>query len=193
MNITHPFVRVYQDCALCAVHRKDHLLIMVTKCKSAIENEGTCAHDTMKEKGENIADNGKSEGGSVWSECPNHILERMFPTLEMQHIARFRMVCKEWNMLLSSSEFLSPLPERNSWILLCSESHDMAFCFLTHSWKTISLGFLPSQTAENHSQVYSRSCSKSGAGLLLLEITQPQKTYTIYNPLTAFTKIFPQR
>ena len=56
MNIIHPFVRVYQDCALCAVHRKDHLLIMVTKCKSAIENEATCAHDTMKEKGENIAE-----------------------------------------------------------------------------------------------------------------------------------------
>ncbi|GLJ51076.1 hypothetical protein SUGI_1087250 [Cryptomeria japonica] len=115
----------------------------------------------------------------------------MFSTLPMEFSSRFLIVCKEWNMLLSSCRFMSLLPQRDPWFLLCNETHAVAYCFLTQSWKTISLCFLPRPTTKNLSQGYSRFCTTSGAGLLLIEIAQPQKAYMICNPLTGVYRDIP--
>ena len=82
--------------------------------------------------------------------------------------------------------------KRNPWILLCSETHLMAFCFLTQPWETICLSFLRSPTAGNLTGGHLHFGNKSGAGLLLLEITQPQNTYVICNPLTGIYKDIPE-
>ncbi|GLJ51072.1 hypothetical protein SUGI_1087160 [Cryptomeria japonica] len=164
---------------------------VIENVNAGLERSEYSLLNTMKEKGKGIAGNERSHEESVWSECPDHIIERMFSTLLVEFSSRFRIVCKEWNVLLTSSRFLSLLPERDPWLLLCNETHVVAYCFLTQSWKTISLCFLPSPTTETLSQGYSRFCSKSGGGLLLIEIRQPQKMYMICNPLTGVYRDIP--
>ncbi|GLJ54979.1 hypothetical protein SUGI_1180390 [Cryptomeria japonica] len=170
---------------------------MDTKCMSVIENEAEGLQrselplNTIEQKGKGTVVSERSDEESVWSECPDQMLEVMFSSLLVEFSSRFRIVCKEWNTLLSSNRFLSSLPERDPWVLRCSSTHAMAYCFLTQSWKTISFRFLPSETirslSEGHSIVYS-----SGAGLLLIaEISEPHKKYIICNPLTSTYRYLP--
>ncbi|GLJ51071.1 hypothetical protein SUGI_1087140 [Cryptomeria japonica] len=84
----------------------------------------------MQQKGKGIVGNEKNDEESVWSECPDHMFERIFSTLPVEFSSRFRIVCKEWNVFLSSSRFLSLLPERDPWILIFSETHATAYYFL---------------------------------------------------------------
>ncbi|GLJ55047.1 hypothetical protein SUGI_1181560 [Cryptomeria japonica] len=141
-------------------------------------------------KGKGIVGNERSDEESAWSECPDHMLEMMFSSLPIEFSSRFRIVCKEWNSLLSSNKFLSLIAETDRWILLCNETHALAYSFLTQSWKTISLRFLPSGTSQSISQGQSAFCS-SGAGLLLMEIAKPVKKYIICNPLTRTYRYLP--
>ncbi|GLJ54981.1 hypothetical protein SUGI_1180410 [Cryptomeria japonica] len=170
---------------------------MDTKCMSVIENEADGLQrselmlNTIEQKGKGIVVSERSDEESVWSECPDHMLEVMFSSLPVEFSSRFRIVCKEWNTLLSSNRFLSSLPEGDPWILRCSSTHAMAYCFLTQSWKTISLRFLPSETIRSLSQEHSIVHS-SGAGLLLIaRIRGPQKKYIICNPLTSTYRYLP--
>ena len=64
--------------------------------------------------------------------------------------------------------------------LRCSETHGMAFFFLTQPWKTISLYFLGTPTAGNLREGHFHFAKKSGAG----------RTWYVIR-LQVFTKIFP--
>ncbi|GLJ55020.1 hypothetical protein SUGI_1181140 [Cryptomeria japonica] len=138
--------------------------------------------NTMEEKGRDTVGNERSDEESVWSEFPEHIVEEIFSNLLFEFTLRFRIVCKQWDKLLSSNRFLSSLAESDPWILLCSSTDCMAYCFLTQSWKNLSLSFLPSRTTKTLSLGNSRFCS-SGAGLLLIQFGWPRK-YMICNPIT---------
>ncbi|GLJ55015.1 hypothetical protein SUGI_1181020 [Cryptomeria japonica] len=158
---------------------------MDTKCIKK-EDEGLERSElplnTIEEKKRDTVGNERSDEESVWSEFPDHIVEEIFSNLLFEFTLPFRIVCKQWNKLLSSNRFLSSLAESDPWILLCSSTHCMAYCFLTQSWKILSLGFLPSRTTKSLSLGNSRFCS-SGAGLLLIEYGWPRK-YMICNPIT---------
>ncbi|GLJ55045.1 hypothetical protein SUGI_1181530 [Cryptomeria japonica] len=145
---------------------------------------------TMKKR-KYIVRNERNDEESVWSECPNHMIEMMFSSLPVEFSSRFRIVCKEWNTLLSSNRFLSLIPERNPWILFCNETHAIAYCILRQSWKTISLRFLPSRITKSLSQLGRSLFYISGAGLLLFEITEPRRKHMICNPLTSTYKYLP--
>ncbi|GLJ54993.1 hypothetical protein SUGI_1180620 [Cryptomeria japonica] len=159
---------------------------MDTKCMDVIKNEDEGLErselllNTMEEKGSYTLGNENSDEESVWSEFPDHIVEEIFSNLLFEFTLPFRIVCKQWNKLLSSNRFLSSLAESDPWILLCSSTHCMAYCFLTQSWKTLSLSFLPSRTTKGLSLGDSRFCT---SGLLLIELGWPRK-YMICNPIT---------
>ncbi|GLJ54999.1 hypothetical protein SUGI_1180690 [Cryptomeria japonica] len=138
---------------------------MDTKCMDVIKNENEGLErselllNTMEEKGSYTLGNENSDEESVWSEFPDHIVEETFSNLLFEFTLPFRIVCKQWNKLLSSNRFLSSLAESDPWILLCSSTHCMAYCFLTQSWKTLSLSFLPSRTTKGLSLGDSGFCS----------------------------------
>ncbi|GLJ54989.1 hypothetical protein SUGI_1180560 [Cryptomeria japonica] len=168
---------------------------MDTKCMDVIKNEDEGLErselllNTMEEKGSDTVGNENSDEESVWSEFPDHIVEEIFSNLLFEFTLPFRIVCKQWNKLLSSNRFLCSLAESDPWILLCSSTHCMAYCFLTQSWKTLSLSFLPSRTTKSLSLGNSRFCS-SGAGLLVIEFGCPRK-YMICNPITRTYRYIP--
>ncbi|XP_057821990.2 F-box only protein 6-like [Cryptomeria japonica] len=161
---------------------------MDTKCMDVIENEDEGLErselllNTTEEKGRDTESNERSDVESVWSEFPDHLVEEIFSNLLFEFTLPFRIVCKQWNKLLSSNIFLSSLAESDPWILLCSSTHCMAYCFLNQCWKTLSLSFLPNRTTKSFSLGNTRFCS-SGAGLLLIEFGWPRK-YMICNPIT---------
>ncbi|KAH9297203.1 hypothetical protein KI387_028885 [Taxus chinensis] len=100
------------------------------------------------------------------------IIEKILVSLPAHKICQFRSVCKGWNKLLSSPEFLSVWNEaavsnRDPWLLVETSMGARRFCFSTWSWKKIVSGPF--------------SNFASGAGLLLKLST---KKIIVFNPLT---------
>ncbi|GLJ55046.1 hypothetical protein SUGI_1181540 [Cryptomeria japonica] len=145
---------------------------------------------TMKKR-KYIVHNERNDEELVWSECLDHMIEMMCSSLPVEFSSRFRIVCKEWNTLLSCNRFLSLIPESNPWILFCNETHAIAYCLLRQSWNTISLRFLPSRITKSLSQLGRSLFYISGVGLLLFEITEPRRKHMICNPLTSTYRYLP--
>ncbi|KAH9301033.1 hypothetical protein KI387_012616, partial [Taxus chinensis] len=115
----------------------------------------------------------------VWSEMPMDVIQKIFTHLPVESIYNFRRVSKDFNNLLSSQKFLSALNRSGrAWLLFRDrkERNYVAYSFLTRTFKTISLSFLPQF---GNSDFYYESC---GRGLLLQHFTRSNAIY-VCNPL----------
>ncbi|GLJ25261.1 hypothetical protein SUGI_0483580 [Cryptomeria japonica] len=63
-----------------------------------------------------VAGDGEQQRGL--SGLPLHYMEVIFKKLPLISICRSRLVCKEWNHILSSRYFLSSLPKQDPWLLI---------------------------------------------------------------------------
>eukprot|EP01018_Ginkgo_biloba_P037792 Gb_31804 [translate_table: standard] len=129
------------------------------------------------------------DGQSEWGELPEHVVERILQCLPWECLFRFRIVCKQWNNLLSSAHFRNlwrAAAAKQPWLLLCMPNAQMGSClvfsFFTGAWRTVSLSFLPERSHLNY--------KGSAAGLLLADIPARSSTGNAYewrcvcNPLS---------
>ncbi|GLJ15286.1 hypothetical protein SUGI_0250170 [Cryptomeria japonica] len=125
---------------------------------------------------------------------PQAMKELIFEKLSIQSICSSRIVCKEWNLILSSESFLSLLSTQNAWrflsllstqnpwLLICGQEVDgnwccMAYCFSVQKWMTLPLSFLPNPERGNI-----RDLSSIGKGLLLIQ-KSPTSQLLVCDPL----------
>ncbi|GLJ41835.1 hypothetical protein SUGI_0866080 [Cryptomeria japonica] len=87
-----------------------------------------------------VAGDGEKRG---MSDMDDYLKEQIFKKLPLISIFQIRLVCKQWNEILSSPKFLSSLPEQNPWLLIFSKDYCRSYCFSTKKWRGISLSFLP--------------------------------------------------
>ncbi|GLJ15271.1 hypothetical protein SUGI_0249850 [Cryptomeria japonica] len=120
------------------------------------------------------------------SKLPQYIKELVFTNLSFDSICRSRIVCKEWNSILSSESFLFSLPTQNPWLLICGKKKNgnwycMAYCFSAQKWMTLPLSFLPKQKRGQF-----RYLLNAGKGLLLFR----EIPTAFSNPLKRFCNPF---
>ncbi|XP_057851582.1 F-box/kelch-repeat protein At5g15710-like [Cryptomeria japonica] len=120
--------------------------------------------------------------GSDISKLPQDMKEMVFAKLSFESIYGSRAVCKEWNSILSSYNFLSSLPTQNPWLLIYGKKIDgnryyMAYHFSAQKWMTLPLSFLPNLQRGNV-----KDLAGWGQGLLLFQET-PTPQLFICNPL----------
>ncbi|XP_057858102.2 uncharacterized protein LOC131067170 [Cryptomeria japonica] len=113
---------------------------------------------------------------------PLAMKELIFEKLSIQLICSSRIVCKEWNSILSSQSFLYSLSTQNPWLLICSQQvcgnwGCMAYCFSAQKWITLPLSFLPNPEGQNV-----RNLLRWGQGLLIFQET-PTSQLFVCNPL----------
>ncbi|GLJ15273.1 hypothetical protein SUGI_0249920 [Cryptomeria japonica] len=113
------------------------------------------------------------------SNLPLIMKELVFSKLPVESICSSRVVCKEWNFILSSQRFLSSLSIQNPWLLMCGKEMNetwvcMAYCFSAQKWMTLPL-CLPPDLDISFS-------SGAGQGLLLFEKASPRQLF-VCNPL----------
>ncbi|GLJ26792.1 hypothetical protein SUGI_0522660 [Cryptomeria japonica] len=146
---------------------------------------------------------GDGEEGGI-SKLPEEMKEMIFAKLPYESICSSLTVCKEWNCILSSQDFLSSLPTQSPWLLICGQQENgnwkcVAYCFPTRKWRELSLSFLPDSQLfvfnlhdtemEDSLPVFSlrdllspgRDLSSAGQGLLLFRETSRQ--LNVCNPL----------
>ncbi|GLJ25285.1 hypothetical protein SUGI_0484030 [Cryptomeria japonica] len=116
------------------------------------------------------------------SELPLHVMQVIFEKLPLISICRSRLVCKEWNQILSSRDFLSSLPKQDPWLLMFGESYCMAYSFSTQNRRAIPLSFLPTHVPNDH------MLSSTALGLLAFRETPQSSSLEnsdlyIFNPL----------
>ncbi|GLJ22998.1 hypothetical protein SUGI_0433910 [Cryptomeria japonica] len=87
-----------------------------------------------------VAGDGEKRG---MSDMDDYLKEQIFKKLPLISIFQIRLVCKQWNEILSSPKFLSSLPEQNPWLLIFSKDYCRSYYFSTKKWRAISLSFLP--------------------------------------------------
>ncbi|GLJ45441.1 hypothetical protein SUGI_0956800 [Cryptomeria japonica] len=100
------------------------------------------------------------------SKLPQDLKELIFSKLPLESICSSRIICKEWNSILSSDNFLSSLPVQYPWLLICHEEKDknwrcMTYCFSAQKWRNLSVSFLPKPKGGN-----TRFLRRVGLGLL---------------------------
>ncbi|GLJ27512.1 hypothetical protein SUGI_0539710 [Cryptomeria japonica] len=64
---------------------------------------------------------------AIWSQLPDEVIESIFKWFPLESLARFRVVCKEWNDLLSSEDFLTwrrKFFKEHPWLLVVNERSD---------------------------------------------------------------------
>jgi len=79
---------------------------------------------------------------SWFNEAPADLQTEIFSRLPVEFVYRYRLVCKQWNDLLSSNDFLSKwaevsLSRKQPRLVFCSNIPEipwMAFCFYTRTW-----------------------------------------------------------
>ena len=89
-----------------------------------------------------------SSSSTGWNELPEDISQEILALLPVESLCRSRSVCKEWNVLFSSSKFITNRwaeapPNKKPWLFLCRESDEgpvnsSAYCFFTRTWKNCS-------------------------------------------------------
>nr|ADE75855.1 unknown [Picea sitchensis] len=123
-------------------------------------------------------------------ELSEHLREEILAWLPLQSLCRFRLVCKDWNALISSTRFITTKwvdkpPNRKPWLVVHLQGapskmpHSLAYCFFTRTWKntsSISLSFLMHQKQETRKCLYG-----SAAGLFLVGCASE---FVVFNPLT---------
>lgn len=130
----------------------------------------------------------------TWSELPEHLREEVVARLPLECLCRYRLVCKQWLALISSTKFITTKwaeapPNRRPWLLVGPDVQYrlLAYCFFTRTWKKTSGIFLSNllqQYTSRNARVY---CGGSAAGLLLVNIIDPStasEIFTVCNPLT---------
>ncbi|XP_057839327.2 F-box/kelch-repeat protein At5g15710-like [Cryptomeria japonica] len=105
-----------------------------------------------------VAGDGEKRG---MSDMDDYLKEQIFKKLPLISIIQIRLVCKQWNEILSSRKFLSSLPEQNPWLLIFGEDYCISYCFSTKKWRAISLSFLP-PTLQNNFGLYMKSSTALG-------------------------------
>lgn len=128
-----------------------------------------------------------------WCELTEDLKKEVLARLPLESLCKFRSVCKQWNVLLSSTKFITgrwaeaPLNSK-PWLIVCNEHVIppicLSYCFVTQTWKIprcISLSFLTADNAINMSRS-GLSYHGSAAGLILADI--PARHTIVCNPLT---------
>lgn len=130
----------------------------------------------------------------TWSELPEHLREEVVARVPLEYLCRFRLVCKQWHALISSTKFITTKwaeasPNRKPWLVVGPDVQYrlLAYCFFTRTWKKTSGVFLSNllqQCTSRSARIY---CGGSASGLFLVNITDPStasEVFTVCNPLT---------
>lgn len=130
----------------------------------------------------------------TWSELPKHLREEVVARVPLEYLCRFRLVCKQWHALISSTKFITTKwaeasPNRKPWLVVGPDVQYrlLAYCFFTRTWKKTSGVFLSNllqQCTSRSARIY---CGGSASGLFLVNITDPStasEVFTVCNPLT---------
>ncbi|GLJ50537.1 hypothetical protein SUGI_1076760 [Cryptomeria japonica] len=129
----------------------------------------------------------------MWSDLPEHLMERILECLPVDCFFRFRAVCKTWNTLFSSHHFNSIARNSQPFLILCpakTQLHPLIYSFFTHTWRTSSLSFIPHD--------YPINFRGSASGLLLADINANvcfgfnSPTLCVCNPLTQMYSTLPK-
>ena len=119
---------------------------------------------------------------------PNDLKKLALACLPAERLCRYCLVCREWNALPSSTQFITDHwvaapPNKKPWLLFFHDwqsSNYMAHCFFTETWKRLSLAFLKKQYDVNGFGV-----KASTVGLFLVTIARWYSNIRIVcNPLT---------
>ncbi|GLJ50532.1 hypothetical protein SUGI_1076670 [Cryptomeria japonica] len=130
---------------------------------------------------------------TMWSDLPDHLMERILECLPVDCFFRFRAVCKTWNTLFSSPHFNSIARNSQPFLILCpakTQLPSLIYSFITHTWRTISLSFIPHDCPINF--------RGSASGLLLADINANvffgfnSSMLCVCNPLTQTYTTLPQ-
>ncbi|GLJ50516.1 hypothetical protein SUGI_1076320 [Cryptomeria japonica] len=130
---------------------------------------------------------------TMWSDLPEHLKERILECLPVHCFFRFRAVCKTWNGLFSSPYFNSIARNSQPFLILCpakTQLPSLIYTFITHTWRTISLSFIPHDRPINF--------RGSASGLLLADINAnflfgySSPTLCVCNPLTQTYSTLPE-
>lgn len=125
---------------------------------------------------------------SIWSRLPDEIVELVLKRLPFSSLIQFRVICKQWNSVITSSEFartcqkqISPkcvpvlvandLMESNKWSINPYDSE-------SNLWLTYSLSFL--HDACENGPLY---LTASSGGLMCFD-TQDRRNIIVCNPIT---------
>ncbi|GLJ50517.1 hypothetical protein SUGI_1076330 [Cryptomeria japonica] len=130
---------------------------------------------------------------TMWSDLPEHLMERILGCLPVDCFLRFRAVCKTWNALFSSQHFNSIARNSQPFFILChakTQLPSLIYSFITQTWRTISLSFIPHDCPINF--------TGSASGLLLADINASvcfgfnSPTLCVCNPLTQMYLTLPK-
>ncbi|XP_059068677.1 F-box/kelch-repeat protein At5g15710-like [Cryptomeria japonica] len=130
---------------------------------------------------------------TMWSDLPEHLMERILECLPVDCFFRFRAVCKTWNTLFSSQHFNSIARNSHPFLILCpsdTQLPSLIYSFITNTWLTISLSFIPHD--------YPINFRGSASGLLLADINANflfgynSPTLCVCNPLTQTYSMLPE-
>lgn len=125
---------------------------------------------------------------SIWSMLPEEILELVLQRVPFLVLVKFRLICKQWNSVIMSSEFSQACRKPNSPkcvpILVANDLMESdrwrinAFNTNTNTWLSYSLSFL-----ENASQKGPLHLTASSGGLMCFE-TDDRQNIIVCNPIT---------
>ncbi|GLJ50482.1 hypothetical protein SUGI_1075750 [Cryptomeria japonica] len=132
---------------------------------------------------------------TMWSDLPEHLMERILECLPVDCFFCYKAVCQTWNALFSSQHFNSIARNSQPFLILCPSSTQLPsllYSFFTHTWRTISLSFIPH---ECHCPINFRG---SASGLLLADINAnfcfgySSPTLCVCNPLSQMYSLLPE-
>ena len=134
-----------------------------------------------------------SSSSTGWNELPEDISQEILALLPVESLCRSRSVCKEWNVLFSSSKFITNRwaeapPNKKPWLFLSRDSDEgpvnsSAYCFFTRTWKNCSsLSFISKRSEYAKYGAFYRG---SAQGMFLVDVYSdgPRRNY-VCNPLT---------
>ncbi|GLJ36391.1 hypothetical protein SUGI_0730520 [Cryptomeria japonica] len=124
------------------------------------------------------------------SKLPEEMKRLVFSKLPFESIYSSRTVCKEWNSILSSDNFLSSLPAQNPLLLISigqinNKCSCITYSFSTQKWMKFPISFYPhTEGCDRNNRVCScvRDVSSTTQGLLLVE-QNPAQQLLVCNPL----------
>jgi len=141
-------------------------------------------------------------------ELVEHLKEDILAWLPLDCLCRSRLVCKQWNTLVSSTRFITTKwaeapPNRMPWLVVHNGKPKMpsgfVYSFFTRAWKKtscVSVSFL----LQDHEKVDSVHCEGSTAGLFLVNTFSVSRIpngisissdFIVCNPLTRAAKRLP--
>ncbi|CAM6018348.1 unnamed protein product [Sphagnum balticum] len=127
---------------------------------------------------------------NIWSNLPEHLVERILTRLPVACFFRFRSVCKGWYNLIHSSTFLqaySESPAQEPWFLMFTDDHyrdGSTFDPSLNKWHHIPLPSLP--------QKETFFPAAAAGGLVCFGCyADGWKTFVVCNPLTKACRQLP--